>query len=257
MELNNWHNWNPENYLEDYHTEVAIDTKYILEYLVEFFNENLENINKLAILDFGCGPTLYGILSIGHHFKEIYLADYLSSNLTQIDKWIKRYKDTFNWNSHTEFVLQINQTRRPSRKQIFKREDELRTKIKSLLTCDAYKPDPLGKFFRQKFSLVITLFCADSIVSSKEDWKLLLKNIFSLVAPEGFFVVGSLLECTSYKVGNDAFPSANISSDDFKEVVVNKLDIILESLSIKVFDVPECKSLGYTNILLASMQKKK
>ena len=255
MEQELWGKWNPKDYLEEYHAEVAVDAKKVIESLIGIFNENISKIDTSAILDFGCGPTLYGILSIGHLFKEIYLADYLSSNLTQIDAWIKNNKESFNWKQHTRFVLNQNGFTKPSCGQIAEREDAIRAKIKSLLTCNAREADPMGRLFRERFPVVTALFCADSITNNKDEWKVLMKNISSLVAPKGIFIVCALLDCQSYQVKGKSFPSANISNQDFEDLIKVGLEFPKDCVNLTVVNTPEHHRLGYEKFSLAVIQK--
>ncbi len=255
MRHNPWAKWNPKEYLEEYHAQVAADTESITRSLIEIFNERASIIDSSAILDFGCGPTLYGILPIGHYFNEIYMADYLSSNLIQLDKWIKNDKKSFNWNHHTQAVLEQSGFSMPSNEQIAEQENGVRDRIRSLLTCDARNSDPIGKLFRERFPVVMTLFCADSITSSKDEWQVLMKNISSLVAPMGILIVGTLLECQSYKVKGRVFPSANILIRDIDNLIKSGLDFSGECIDLKIVSVPEHQRQGYEKLSLTVIQK--
>ena len=48
------------------------------------------------MLDFGCGPVIHYSISPSRQFDEIYFADF-KSNLSEIQKWINRSPDAFDW----------------------------------------------------------------------------------------------------------------------------------------------------------------
>ena len=246
----NWQKWDARGYLEDYHAEVARDAQLVMKFLAEAVGRHRDEIDPSSVLDFGCGPTLYGALSVGHHFEEIYLADYLADNLSQIDRWIKASEGMFDWTPHTRFVLG-ELLQRPGGEEVVRRyENGIRSKVTSLLTGDAYRRDPLGRMGRGRFPVVLSLFCADSITDDRNEWAALLRNIYSLVAPGGFFVMGALIGCASYRVGAERIPSANLSVLDC-EGLLRQLDLRPRSLELTSYPVPEHASLGYRSILLA------
>ncbi len=49
------------------------------------------------VLDFGCGPTIKGVISASKWYNEIYLSDYTPKCREEVQKWLDRDSDAFNW----------------------------------------------------------------------------------------------------------------------------------------------------------------
>ena len=47
-------------------------------------------------MDFGCGPTIHFPVSPSRFYDEIYFADF-KENTAEIEKWIKKDPDAFDW----------------------------------------------------------------------------------------------------------------------------------------------------------------
>jgi hypothetical protein len=250
-----WSKWDPQAYLHDYHSEVAQDSKFAIKFLINEIGILDLLQDRSVLLDVGCGPTLYATLALGHLFDEIYLSDYLLSNLTQIEAWIKKQNGMFDWRPHTKFILEEEKGRITNNKEIEAHEENIRSRIRSLLYCDVYRDNPIGLIFREKFPVVMTMFCPDSITNNQGDWMLMMNNILSLVAPNGMLIIGALLDCSSYIVGQNNFPSANISSELIQSYFRNNNKYSTEILKMEVFYVPENKQLGYNEIALALIKK--
>ncbi len=52
------------------------------------------------MLDFGCGPTIQGVLSASKWYKEVYLSDYTEGNRREVQNWIDRDPQAFDWGQY-------------------------------------------------------------------------------------------------------------------------------------------------------------
>ncbi len=252
ISLSTFEEWNATHYLNDYYMDVEADEKAALKFQSEFFRSTTF---RSPMLEFGTGPTVFRSILASSYISEINMADFLPSNLDAIREWLNKGKKSHNWNNLTRYILRCEGNNKPSREDIQVREDNTRKKITKLLIGDAYLKDPLGKQYRGHYPLVVSGFCADSATKDKKTWSLFMRNIASLVAPEGYFFTAALKNAKYYKVGNKYFPSANIDEDDLYEIL--KLDFHPKSINIKVRSVSEHSYQGYDAIFLAYALKRK
>lgn len=247
-----WHEWDPHTYLETFFAEAGPDThetlKFIRRELRQFIDQPVEKL-----LDFGSGPTVVVSLAASPYAKEIHLADYLPSNLAEAQKWLDSDPDAFDWDPCIADILKIEGTDATSQ-NIRQRACELRAKARTLL-CDAALEHPLiGS--NETYPLVLSIFCADSATSSRDTWRKYMKNIISLVAPQGQILIAALRNCTSYHVGDRVFPSPNINEKDLEAIFVEE-GFSRDDLKIEICEVPECAQEGFKSIMFAHVSNKR
>jgi hypothetical protein len=168
-----WDEWNPRSYLNTYFETLGQDSIENLKFLIRELAE-FKDSPKQKILDFGAGPTIFSGLLGAPYATEITFADYLESNLKEIDKWLHKKPDAFNWNNYTRYILKL-ENNLCSELNIRLRHEELRRKAR-IIRCDASLEKPLIHS-PENFSLVISNFCADSSTDSKAKWKTYMKNM--------------------------------------------------------------------------------
>lgn len=245
-ELSTWETWDPRQYLTDYYSEVQPDEVETIRFLVD----TLIGIRPdQLVLEFGCGPTLHHVFPVVPYAEEIHMADYLTSNLDEISKWLLEKGDRHNWYEFIKYTLKCEGTQEPAHEEVMFRKRETRRKISALLQSDASQVDPLGIERRAKYPLVLSCYCADSATDDKRTWINYMRNIASLVAPGGMFITTALLEASHYQIGNKRFPSSSVGVIDMEQVL--RLDFLPESITIEVKQVPEHEYQGYKGIILA------
>lgn len=227
--------WNPVAYLEEYFP-VNVDIEPVVKLITEEGSRRL-NPNSKAI-DVGCGPTVCYWSSLASHVKELYLSDYLTINLAQIAKWLNKEPDMYDWSYYTDMTLKFEGVKSPSQQDILNREMLSRSKIKGFMRCDISQENPVGISQRGEYDCVLSVCCADSITNNKEDWRKYMKNIFSLLKPDGVFIGSSMRNCTHYNIGDISYPAANVNEDDFKELMNDygfkdtRVEVVYESRPI-------------------------
>lgn len=250
--ISTWEEWDAKNYLIDYYKDVAADEKEALKFQIDFFRSTKL---KSSMLEFGCGPTVFRSIAASPYVSEIHMADFLPKNLEAVKQWLQKEKGSHSWNNLTRYILHCEGKSHASKQNILQRENLTRKKITELFLGDANLDDPMGKDYRNYYPLVISAFCADSATKTKKKWSLFMRNIATLVAPEGYFFTAALKKAKYYKVGDKYFPSANIDENDLYNVL--RLDFKPESINIKVRSVSEHSYQGYEAILLAHAIKMK
>lgn len=244
-----WNEWRAEDYLDEYYAEVMPDEQHALSFLCE----SVERLPEVPVaLDYGCGPTVHHAVALVPKAKEIYLAEYLPDNLSAVRAWLDNAEDAHDWSEFTRHILQLESGGMPSEADIEKREQDARRRITTLLQSDAGDDDPLGPEMREYFSLVTTHYCAEGATNSKETWGIYMRNIASLVRPNGTLIVSACGAADYYAVGDRLFPCAGVNAHD----VLSCLQANgFTDIDLRVRNVPDHSDQGYSSVIFACATK--
>ncbi len=247
LNFSGWDKWDARTYLDTYYKDPMADTYETLEFL----HRSLVSMPSFKrALEFGAGPTLFGSLGLEPYVEELHSADYLEQNLVEVQKWLNNDKDAFNWDVCSQYLIAF-EGGEPTKKNVDLRSESLRRKITKLLRGDIKQKWPLLGH-AEKYDLVVSLFCADSITNSKQEWFQYMKNIFNLADSGGVILIAALRNCTYYKVGDRFFPCANINERDIEKVVLDS-GLNIKDIRIEVRDVVECEGKGFTSLVFARL----
>ncbi len=205
-------------------------------------------------LDFGCGPIVPYIFPVVPKVQEIHMTDYVSSNRAEVQKWLSGRDDAHNWREFTLETLRLEGNSDPTEAEANKREQETRACITRLLAGDVTKADPLGPVMREFYQLVTTHYCAESVTTSKDEWRIYMRNIMSLVKPGGVLIVSACGGGNFYRVGDRYFPGAGITSQD---VLASLCDHNFTNIDLRTRQVPDNSEQGFSNIVFACAVKSK
>jgi SAM-dependent methyltransferase len=182
--------WSPKDYLKQYYTLEKLSTdevklfKYIIDFLDKFPRNYFENF-----IDFGAGPTVHRLIPFAFHVKNIYIADYNTENLKEIENWIKELGNAHGWDDQVRHILKLKHQSNASKNfNLYKKT--IRGKIKKLMVCDILKTQPIK--IKKKFDCLASFYCADSITPSKKVWERAMKNMLGLVKPGGWIILAAL-----------------------------------------------------------------
>lgn len=243
-------NFSPKAYLHDYFMENEYDYDEESQFLLEFFHNAYRKIGpRNSLLEIGGGPIIYSIISASSHVNEIFFSDYLEENLDEVRKWLQNKKDSFNWDKYFELVLKLESKElNPENLQSIK--ERLRGKVKKLLHCDIFKENPLEAEY-EPFDIVASNFCPESIAHNEEPFLQAVKNITSLIAPNGFIVMTLLRNGTSYKVGSESFQAFPVNEKLVSRALGNLGFAKIEIESISIND----KNRGYDGLMALTAKK--
>jgi len=240
--------WSPAAYLATYYAKVEPEERHTLRFLVR---EARNLAPGATVLEFGVGPTLHHLLPLAPHVARIHVADLLPANLEAVRQWCVEEPGAFDWSAFTREVLLYEGIRRPSGQEIDTRERLTRERLTLRLVGDARHRHPLGLTYSRRYDCVVTCYCADSATADKGEWFRYLRNIASLLAPGGLFVVAALRNCSFYRVGALRFPSPAIDEHDIRCALV-ELNFEKSSIQLQVCEVSEQARHGFQSIVLAS-----
>lgn len=257
MHLKLTHDWNshwlPRAYLSQYYqtAEVAGDEKAILQ----FITAHLKGRDKpfSSGIDVGAGPTLHHEIGLVPYVTQLDVADYLPQNLAEIQKWLVGDQDAHNWDVYIHGILKLEGVSNPNAAAIDARRKLVKQRIGKLRHCDIKSTTPLGE--ARRYPLVTAFYVADSVASSKADWRQYMANITTLVEPGGTLLMSALRNAEFYRVGDALFPSAKVTEDDV-ERLLHQLDFEPRSINVHVEFISDWKDEGFDSIIMAIARKK-
>lgn len=237
--------WETQDYLAEYYTEVLPDERFTLEFLVKA----VQKLPPTSVaLDFGCGPNLPHIFPVVPKVQEIHMAEYLASNRAEVEKWLLSRDDAHDWREFTLEVLRLEGNSAPTAAAANTREQAARACVTQVLPGDVTQADPLGAERRGFYPLVTTHYCAESVTTSKDQWRMYMQNIMSLVKPGGTLILSVCGGGSFYRVGDRYFPGAGINGQD---VLASLCDNNFINIDLQIRQVSDHSKQGFSNIIFA------
>ncbi|XP_073511542.1 indolethylamine N-methyltransferase-like, partial [Phyllobates terribilis] len=166
-----------------------------------------------TLLDFGTGPTIYQLLSACEVFDKIIVSDFLEQNRAEIQKWLKKDPDAFDWTHILKFVCELE----GNREDYEKKADKLRSKVKEVLKCDALKRNPYDPVVVSPVDCLLTCLCLEVACKDIKSFCEVLKNFKDLIKSGGHLVLVSVLNTTYYYVGKTYFGSLSTEKEELEE----------------------------------------
>jgi hypothetical protein len=125
--------WVPRDYLSDYYRVVEPDERET----IAFFAGAMEHAAAgQAVLVFGTGPTLHHVFLAAPKASEIHLADYLPTNLEEIERWRTRDPAAHDWRAFVRYTLECERLADPTDEEITQREELTRSNVTGLVGSD-------------------------------------------------------------------------------------------------------------------------
>lgn len=245
----NYSEWKPKDYLAEYYAQVMADERFTLEFLVE----SLRKTPSLSVaLDFGCGPIASHILPLVPKVQEIHMAEYVSSNRAEVEKWLTAQDDAHDWREFTLETLRQEGNAEPTAAQVNEREQQARDRVTRVLPGDVTDADPLGPQMREFYPLVMAHYCAEAVSTSKEKWRVLMQNIMSLVKPGGILILSACGAGNFYRVGDLYFPCSKINGQD---MLASLCENNFTNIDLRIRQIPDHSEQGYSNVIFACAVK--
>lgn len=85
----------------------SVPSVSILAGMVSPRNPAPDGLRGDTLIDVGCGPTIYQLLSACEHFQEIIALDYTDQNRRELEKWLKKEAGAFDWRPVVEYVCEL------------------------------------------------------------------------------------------------------------------------------------------------------
>lgn len=210
-----WSQFDPTAYLDEYYGDLGSENLALMRFLVDACRD-LPKGGRL--LDFGGGPAIYPLISAVTRADEIHFSDYLQVNLDEVERWISKDPNAFDWDPFIRTAIELETGAACSDDDVQQRASEIRQRVTRLIPCDASRTPPVEGFV-DAYEMVMTNFCAESATSDRWQWHDYMANIASVLKPGGWLVISALKGATRYSVGDASFPAVSIFEDDLIEML--------------------------------------
>ncbi|KAK2532837.1 Nnmt [Columba guinea] len=175
----------------------------------------LEGLGGDSLLDVGCGPTIYQLLSACERFQEIVAMDYTPQNRQELESWLRNEPGAFDWRPVVQYVCELE----GDREQWAEKEAKLRGKVKRVLKCDVTKANPAAPVSLPPADCVLSAYCLEAACPDLPAFHRALRGIAGLVRPGGHLVLLTSLSTTYYGVGEQVFSCLRLDEAAVLEAV--------------------------------------
>ncbi|XP_053450520.1 nicotinamide N-methyltransferase [Nycticebus coucang] len=234
--------FNPRDYLEKYynfgsrHSAESQILRHLLKNLFKIFC--LDGVKGDLLIDIGSGPTIYQLLSACESFKEIIVTDYTDQNLQELQKWLKKEPEAFDWSPVVTYVCDLE----GNRVQGAEKEEKLRRTVTQVLKCDVTQSQPLGSAPPRAADCLLSTLCLDAACADLPAYRAALRNLSSLLKPGGFLVVADALQSSYYTIGQQRFSSLPLGREAVEAAVseagfsIEQFQVVAQSYSSATAD---------------------
>ncbi|NXY92279.1 NNMT methyltransferase, partial [Alcedo cyanopectus] len=168
-----------------------------------------------TLIDVGCGPTIYQLLSACERFQEIIALDYTDQNRQELEKWLRNEAGAFNWRPVVQYVCELE----GDREKWGEKEEKLRKKVKQVLKCDVTKANPVAPVVLPPADCLLSTLCLEGACKDLATFRSALRNIGVLVKPGGHLVLITVLHETYYSFNKQVFSCLYLERKAVEEAV--------------------------------------
>ncbi|XP_075694881.1 nicotinamide N-methyltransferase-like [Rhinoderma darwinii] len=243
--------FNPLDYFQTYYATgqgvfLGEWTNFVLQNMQETFGPG--GVKGDILIDFGAGPTIYHLLSACEVFNNIITSDFLEQNRKQLEKWLRKDPDAFDWTHVIKCVCELE----GNRNNWEKKEETLRRKVTKVLKCDALAKKPFDPEPMPEADCLISCLCLEAACKDLEVFTNTLIKFKELLKPGGHIILQGVLNCTFYYVGNKCFSSLYLTKDGlekaFKEAGYEVVKLkVLPCSEKSVMDISDFESYYYVH----------
>ncbi|XP_053308408.1 indolethylamine N-methyltransferase-like [Spea bombifrons] len=207
----------------------------ILEELFRFPIKKLHQILKSGeikgdtLIDFSAGPVIFQLLSVCEYFKEITVLEFNDKCIQDLQKWIKKEKDAYDWSHASKIVTEL-EGKSDKWKQ---KEEALRSRIKQILKCDFTKQNPTDPVVLPKADCAISLYMMNFVCKDLDSYRDYLKKVSSMLKVGGHLLIFGGFDARFYTVGNHKFHKLSFDEKFLRKALGET------GFSIKHFDAIE------------------
>ncbi|NWI97099.1 NNMT methyltransferase, partial [Pitta sordida] len=212
-------NFNPQEYLKEYYR-----LNEGQESATVFLKQNLRSLHKMfsldglrgdTLIDVGCGPTIYQLLSACERFQEITALDYTDQNRRELERWLKNEAGAFDWVPVVKYVCELE----GDREKWAEKQEKVRKKVKQVLKCDVTKANPTEPVSLPPADCIVTTLCLEAACKDLPTFRSALRNIGTLLKPGGHLVMVTVLEETYYTSNNQVLSCLRLERHEVEEAV--------------------------------------
>ena len=236
----NFHkDFDPKAYYQEYHTEVTEFNKQPLKVLHELYTSYGTSPAGLKVLDYGCGPVVAYEISAALQASEIVMAEYTEGGRKQVQLWVDKEPAALDWSPFFKYVVATLEGK--SEQEAVAREDELRTRIKAIVSCDITADPPIQPGYEGPYDVVFSSLAIDSAYSSVAGYETGVAKLAKLVKPGGKLCIHENIGSRPnfYAVGSEMFYSLSLPQEVLTDMLTK-----LGFQDIRVAQTPHDESIA-------------
>ncbi|KAF1411510.1 Nicotinamide N-methyltransferase, partial [Spheniscus magellanicus] len=181
-----------------------------------------------TLIDVGCGPTIYQLLSACERFREVIASDYADQNRRELEKWLKNEAGAFDWRPVVKYVCELEGDRRgwlptalppTTAYKWAEKEEKLRKKVRQVLKCDVTKANPVDPASLPPADCVLSTLCLEAACKDPATFRSALRNVGALVKLGGYLVMVTVLRETYYAFNEQVFSCLCLERNEAEEAV--------------------------------------
>ncbi|KAM6043167.1 nicotinamide N-methyltransferase [Chlamydotis macqueenii] len=211
--------FNPQEYLREYYNMCDSQGQantFLMENLKILWKMfSLDEVKGDVLIDVGCGPTIYQILSACERFQRIFSLDYTDENRRELEKWLKNEAGAFDWSPVVKYVCELE----GDREKWAEKQEKVRKKVKQVLKCDVTKANLATPVSLPPADCVVTTLCLEGACKDLPTFRSALQNVGGLLKPGGHLVMMTVLRETYYGFGEEVFSCLRLEEKDVEEAV--------------------------------------
>jgi hypothetical protein len=201
--------FNPRDYLEEYYSTIPRENEDLIHFLVKAFNFMLKG---MKLLEFGSGPTMFTALAASRRASEIHLSDFHYANRLELQRWLDRDENSFNWSAYTQLVLQFEK-QDASPVAVAKREQVTRSLVRSIMHCDTTR-NPSIEETKLIYDAIASNLCFEAVAQNLEQWQKCLQNATMRLRSGGKLILTAVKGSQAYSVGKEVFRVLPLNEQD-------------------------------------------
>ncbi len=217
--FDSYQHFDPKEYLDAYYSPLGYEADGLLRFLTSLFahehaRRGPNGQPRLAVLEFGSGPTVVGMLCAAPFATVLDVCDYVPANRSYVDRWLAGESVGFDWTPYVERTLSYERGASPTPDAVAERKALVRSLVRHVLPCDIYEAPPVAT--GRRYDVIISNYCLDAVTADKEEWHRHIKNLSALLKPNGTLMLSSLLGAEYSEFGETRFPNVLLGQDDVR-----------------------------------------
>ena len=206
-------------FYQDYFTDVTEFHKQPLKVLHELYTSYGTSPAGLKVLDYGCGPVVAYEISAALQASEIVMAEYTEGGRKQVQLWVDKEPSAIDWSPFFKYVVATLEGK--SEQEAVAREEELRKRIKAIVSCDITADPPIQPGYEGPYDVVFSSLVLDCAYFSVEGFEEGVTKLAKLVKPGGRLCV---MEIESpgkihfYTVGRETLYGLSVTQEMFLDI---------------------------------------
>ncbi|XP_063291726.1 indolethylamine N-methyltransferase-like [Pelobates fuscus] len=196
--------------------------KYPMGILFKEFNSG--NIKGRTFLDISMGSAIFHLLPVCDHFKEITILEVNDQCLEELEKWLKKDVDAFDW-SHASIHMAELEGKGGNWEE---KEELLRSKVNRIVKCDFTKETLTDPVVLDKADCLMSLCIMNFVHKDHDSYRAGMKKVASLIKLGGHLVMFGGFNATSCTVGEDKLHMLSFD-EDFMLSTLKSIGFSIES----------------------------